>query len=250
MAAADVSAVQWKPLTRTRTHELIVAEIERRLRAGQLRAGDRLPPERQMAEALGVSRGAVREALRILEAVGVIEAGTGSGPSSGSVIVNDSAAGLAMVLRLHTRVASFGRDDLLECREMIGHMAARKAAASASAEHIAGLRAIVDRMRDTRIPHTLDVLESDFHVRLLQMSDNALAVTLMSALWKADASLGVEGAHASGDRPRESCAVAADYAAIVEAIAIGDGEGAARLLADTRAAGRHAADVSTLKCAG
>jgi DNA-binding FadR family transcriptional regulator len=245
MATADMSAAQWKPLTRTRTHELIMAEIERRLRAGQLRAGDRLPPERQFAEALGVSRGAVREALRILEAVGVIEAGTGSGPSSGSVIVNDSAAGLAMVLRLHQQVASFSRDDLIECREMIGHMAARKAATSASGEDIAGLRSIVDRMRETRTHQTLDVLESHFHARLLQVSDNALAATLMSALWKAEAPLAAEGAHASDDPSRECWAVAAHYAAIVEAIAIGDGEGTARLLAATRTAG-----VSALKCAG
>ena len=101
---SQTSASEWRPLPRLRTHEQVVAEIENRLNSGKLKAGDRLPPERQFAEALGVSRGAVREALRILESIGVVEAGTGSGPTSGSRIVKDSTAGMGMVLRLHLQL--------------------------------------------------------------------------------------------------------------------------------------------------
>lgn len=115
MARADTAyTAQWKPLARMRTHEHVVAEIENRLMTGRLKAGDRLPPERQFAEILGVSRGAVREALRILEALGVIDVRTGSGPSAGSVIVKDSLSGMAMVLRLHLQVGSFSQDDMIE----------------------------------------------------------------------------------------------------------------------------------------
>ncbi|MDV3125351.1 GntR family transcriptional regulator [Mycobacterium sp. 21AC1] len=110
---------QWKPLARMRTHEHVVAEIENRLMTGRLKAGDRLPPERQFAEILGVSRSAVREALRILEAVGVIEVRTGSGPGAGSVIVNDSVSGMAMVLRMHLQAGSFSRDDLVEVQLLL-----------------------------------------------------------------------------------------------------------------------------------
>jgi DNA-binding FadR family transcriptional regulator len=122
--AAQSSPPPWKPLARMRTHEHVVAEIENRLVTGALKAGDRLPPERQFAEALGVSRGAVREALRILEAIGVLEAGTGSGPSAGSVIVRRGVAGMAMVMRLHLRLASFSAADLSEIRLLMEQLAA------------------------------------------------------------------------------------------------------------------------------
>ena len=133
-----------------RTHEQVVAEIENRLIAGSLKAGDRLPPERQFAEALGVSRGAVREALRILEAIGVVEAGTGSGPSSGSTIVKDSISGMAMVLRIHLQLASFSQDDVVEVRLLIERLAARQAAEGATSEDITDLRSLVDRPRTGR----------------------------------------------------------------------------------------------------
>lgn len=125
MATADTAYLaQWKPLARMRAHEQVMAEIENRLMAGRLKVGDRLPPERQFAEILGVGRGAVREALRILEAVGIVEASTGSGPSAGSVIVKDGVAGMAMVLRLHLQAASFRREDMVEARSLIERLAA------------------------------------------------------------------------------------------------------------------------------
>jgi GntR family transcriptional repressor for pyruvate dehydrogenase complex len=78
-------------------------QIEQRLRDGRLRPGDRLPSERELAEHLGVSRAAVREALRVLEALGVLSAGVGSGPRAGSVLGGadpGAAAALANLLRL------------------------------------------------------------------------------------------------------------------------------------------------------
>ena len=172
---SEPTQAEWKPLPRMRTHEQVVAEIESRLIAGSLKAGDRLPPERQFAEALGVSRGAVREALRILEAIGVVEAGTGSGPSSGSMIVKDSIAGMAMVLRIHLQLASFTQDDLVEVRLLIERLAARKAADTASSEDIADLRSLVDGMRGVHTTAAYNDLDAAFHVRIVQASDNALA---------------------------------------------------------------------------
>lgn len=224
MASADTEhAMHWKPLARIRTHEQVVAEIENRLLTGQLRAGDRLPPERQFAEALGVSRGAVREALRILDAVGVVDTGIGSGPSAGSMIVKDSAGGMAMVLRLHLQVSSFSRDDLLECRQMIGQLAARRAAESAGAEDIAALRSLAERMHGVRTGADLDDLETDFHARLAAISDNALAAILSNALRDA------EKAHCAGPTDHLVPPVE-DYARLVDAIAAGDGDAAATLL--------------------
>lgn len=156
MAKADAAfAAQWKPLARMRTHEHVMAEIENRLMTGRLKAGDRLPPERQFAEILGVSRGAVREALRILEAIGVLEAGTGSGPSAGSVIVKHSVSGMAMVLRLHLRVAAFGHDDMAEVLLLLEQFAARKVSHNALVDVLTAALQEAQSQTTTRVfdPH-------------------------------------------------------------------------------------------------
>ncbi|TFV54610.1 FadR family transcriptional regulator [Mycobacterium sp. PS03-16] len=246
MARAVVStAAQWEPLPRMRTHEQVVAEIENRLRTGRLRAGDRLPPERQFAEALGVSRGAVREALRILEAVGVVEAGTGSGPSAGSVIVNDSVAGMAMVLRLHLQVASYSREDLREHRQSIAQVAAHRAAVSASVEDIAALRSLTARMRDA-VDGAGD-LEAEFHDQLMDIADNALATMLWTALREIENRDGTAPMGAPDDPPAGR---AQAYALIVDAIAAGDGDRAATLLSAVLRGAPCPVGLSALKRAG
>src|SRR5664279_4022136 len=60
--------------------------LETRIVTGALRAGERLSPERELAELLGVSRPAVREALRVLEAQGAVRSQVGKGPDSGTTI--------------------------------------------------------------------------------------------------------------------------------------------------------------------
>ena len=84
----------WQPLPRARTYELVLDRIEEQIRSGQLSVGDRLPPERDLAAMLGVSRAAIREALRVLEAQGVLlKPQVGTGPESGSIIADTPGAG-------------------------------------------------------------------------------------------------------------------------------------------------------------
>ncbi|WP_334144858.1 FadR/GntR family transcriptional regulator, partial [Corynebacterium nuruki] len=66
-------AGEWVPVVRSSTHALVVEAIEDRILSGDLTVGDLLPPERQLAENLGVSRAAAREAIRVLEGQGVLE---------------------------------------------------------------------------------------------------------------------------------------------------------------------------------
>jgi DNA-binding FadR family transcriptional regulator len=233
-----------------RTHEQVVAEIENRLIAGSLKAGDRLPPERQFAEALGVSRGAVREALRILEAIGVVEAGTGSGPSSGSMIVKDSIAGMAMVLRIHLQLASFTQDDLVEVRLLIEHLAARKSAETATSEDIADLRSLVEEMRGVHTTAAYNDLDASFHVRIVRASDNALAAVLMAALRDALRQAMVTAFDSLNDPAGMMQALTDEHAAIVDAIAAGNGDQAAELVASHILSFYRAVGFSELSWAG
>lgn len=223
---------EWKPLSRMRTHEQVVAEIENRLDNGSLKPGDRLPPERQLAEALGVSRGAVREALRILEAIGVVEAGTGSGPSSGSVIVKDSTAGMGMVLRIHLQLASFTPDDLVETRLMLERLACRKAAGVASVGDIANLRTLITQMRGTHTTASYNDLDAALHVEIAQISGNGLASALMAALREALRQAMVSAFERLEDPASMMETLTNEHEAIIDAIASGEGDSAADLVAE------------------
>ncbi|MDL9948494.1 FadR/GntR family transcriptional regulator [Gordonia sp. ABSL11-1] len=225
--------VRWQPLQRLRTHEQVIAEIEHRLSTGALAAGDRLPPERQLAEALGVSRGAVREALRILEAIGVVEAGTGSGPTAGSTIVRDSFSGLAMVLRIHMQVASFERDDLLEVRLSIERLASRKAARAATSEDIDELRALVERMRGVDSVATFNDLDAAFHIQIATISGNDLVAVLMAAMRQALRDTMVTAFEQLTDPQAAMRKLTNEHSKIVDAISSGAGTKAAN------AVGRH-----------
>lgn len=67
------------PLTKTRLHEDILEQLERRILRGDLAAGAKLPPERELAEQLQVNRTTVREALHKLESMGLVEIKHGNG---------------------------------------------------------------------------------------------------------------------------------------------------------------------------
>ncbi len=84
-AAKDRSQPQFAPIRTKRVFEEICEQVRREMAAGSLRPGDKLPPERELAQKLGVSRAAVREALRSLEIAGVV--GLHKGAHGGAFIL-------------------------------------------------------------------------------------------------------------------------------------------------------------------
>ena len=83
-----------------RAWQVVLEHIETDLLDGRLAPGDRLPAERELAATLGVGRSSVREALRVLEVMGLIRTGTGSGPTSGAIIIATPHGGMSALLRL------------------------------------------------------------------------------------------------------------------------------------------------------
>lgn len=170
-------------MRRFRTHEQVLEQVEEQIVKGRLRPGDRLPPERQLAETLGVSRSAVREALRVLESMGVISASTGSGPSAGSIIVGESTPALGTLLRLHVALASYSQSEVMEVRVQLERWAAREAAVRAEGDALKELQDIVAQMRQPNIPpDRFNELDTAFHVTIAAISGNGLLSTMMQAL--------------------------------------------------------------------
>src|SRR3954466_4513470 len=78
------------PAAAVPAHELVLAQLRRSIHLGHFGAGDRLPPERELAKLLGVSRTTVREAVRVLEGEGLVEIKRGS---SGGISVRPQSLG-------------------------------------------------------------------------------------------------------------------------------------------------------------
>ncbi len=141
MAAPEVS---FTAVRRTRVFQDVAQQIQRLIVDGVLKPGDRLPPERELAERFAVSRGSVRDAIRTLELVGLVVPRQGEG----TVVADLSSEALAMpiasvLLRKRELIA-----ELLDIRKMLEPALAARAAAHASPEEIAHLEDILRRQRE------------------------------------------------------------------------------------------------------
>lgn len=177
------SEQSWQAVRRIRTHEQVLAQIQQRILTGSLRVGDRLPSEREFVEVLGVSRASVREALRVLEAMGIVDANVGSGREAGSVVAGRSTEALSNLLRLHMSLAQFRLADLVEVRSQLEHAAAKRAASAATPDDIEQLTSLIDSMTAPDVDHeTFHALDTEFHICIARASGNALTADLMQAL--------------------------------------------------------------------
>lgn len=173
----------WQTVRRIRTHEQVLTQIQEKILTGSLRVGDRLPSERDFVRALGVSRTSVREALRVLESMGIVDAHVGSGRDAGSTVAGRSTAALSNLLRLHMALSQFRPADLIEVRTQLERFAAQRAAAQADAEDIERLGQLIESMAAPGVDHeTFHELDTDFHLAVARASHNDLVADLMQAL--------------------------------------------------------------------
>lgn len=165
-----------------RTFEQILLQVEEAIIDGRLKPGDRLPAERDLAQTFGVSRASVREALRVLEMFGVINARRGTGPDAGSIVAGSAQNGLESALRLHVGLLRIPTKDMVEVRAVLEQQAAQKAAERADDKMTSHLHEIVDGMRAATVISDFNELDTEFHVELARVSGNALLPVLMEAL--------------------------------------------------------------------
>jgi len=175
-SAAAPMAVQLKPVESRRLYQQIADQIRDLIDQGGFEAGTRLPPERDLAQQLGVSRPSLREALIALDVEGRVEVRSGSG-----VYVSDAKAD-----RVPTRTAAMGESpsQLMEARSIIEGEVVILACARVTPEPLARLRELLNGMEAAihrrRAPVDLD---RQFHLTLAEMSGNAILLRLVAELF-------------------------------------------------------------------
>lgn len=216
-----------------RTYETVLSNIEADLRAGRLKLGDQLPGERILAETYGISRASVRDAIRILDAMGVVHTSAGSGPNSGAVVISEPAAGLSSALRLHVAASSLPVADIVETRILLETWAAQKRqvstpAATAARSEAATVLAAMDSADLDR--ETFHMLDARFHVLLSALAGNAVIQAMMDSLSGAIRDYVTRATATMPHWPEILRTLRIQHHAIFDAVISGQGEHAARLL--------------------
>jgi len=230
-----VSDTAWRPIARSRAYELVVDRIEEQILSGALKVGDRLPGERDLAARLEVSRPAVREAMRTLEAQGVVRVGVGSGPDAGTFVSAMPSGALNRLLRLHVALANFPMPDVVDARVMLERFSATLAAEHARPDDLDRMRALLDAM-DEDAPEQADRerfndLDTRFHIAIAEAGGNRLVADMTIAIRDSTRRPILRGLEQLGDRwPAVCTGLRAEHRALHDAIASGDGADAAELV--------------------
>ena len=213
-------------------YENVINSIRGMIIRGELKQGDRIPPERELAEHFNVSRVPVREALKILEYMGVLDSSPGDGTYVRNVTIED------MVKKMNFAVTATADTvmDLLELRITLECFAARQASLRHTPEDIESLRQTLLNMRNHKRMlnpteeniNYLRELSHEFHRGLIRAAHNAVLSNVYDSLYEL---LDISRQYTIGSSGISYNSIMA-HEVIFNRIAAGDADGAAEAVAE------------------
>lgn len=208
------------PVSRPRVYEQILSQLREHVAVTGLGAGDRLPPEREIAERLGVSRASIKQAIVILEVQGLVEIRHGGGTYLRTNSLESEP--VDRMIERHRRLP-----DVLEAREALETKLAELAAARRTDDDLAALDTALDRMREEIAAGEYGE-EGDrlFHAAITAAARNALLGEFMRRIGDQVA----ESRHESLSQPGRPSNSLAQHETILAAIRAQDGPGAAEAM--------------------
>lgn len=176
-----------RPVHHTAAYELVVDQIRRVIYLGRYLPGDKLPPERELAEQLGVSRTTVREAIRLLEGESLIKVKRGA---TGGIIVAGADPSGARQRRSLTKAQEQALKDIFEYRYAIECNVVRLAAQKRTAQDLKIMEQAVEEMAmlvAKKEPSEVNIAEykaadTRFHLQIAEASKNPLFVRAMEEI--------------------------------------------------------------------
>ena len=220
-----------KPVASRRTFEEILHQLEVAIVAGDLSAGDRLPTERELAAGFEVSRTSVREALRVLEALGLVHVRRGA--EHGVTLLKEPGNAFTDLLRFHVSLRHLSIETVIDFRVVIESWAAGCAARRPSRELLSALREPVSLMESKApSPAEFRTFDVDFHMALVRAGENELATLIVEASRTSIDRIIFESLSREPDWEELRRALAIEHQAILEAIEQGEPERSSQLVAD------------------
>lgn len=204
--------------TPARAWRVVLEKIESDLLAGKLGPGDRLPSERDLVAQLGVGRSSVREALRVLEVMGLIRTATGSGPSAGAIVVARPTGGMQALLRLQVAAQGFAISDVVDTRLLLEEWVAGELAGSSDVDLERAREALHAMDAPGLSPADFLALDAQFHVALAEASGNEVVAAMMAGLRSSIEDYVLEGAARIPDWSTAVDRLREEHNAIVAAI--------------------------------
>jgi GntR family transcriptional regulator, transcriptional repressor for pyruvate dehydrogenase complex len=170
----------YKLVRTSRLYEQIVQQIEESIVKGSLKPGDQLPPERELAQRFGVSRTAVREAVKALREKGLVEAFSGRG----TFITDGTTHAVRQSLDLMIKIGQpDGFTHLAEVRAILEPEIAALAATRIQDSELATMREAVAVMdRSGQDPDAYIEADLDFHLALAEAAANPLILSLLDSI--------------------------------------------------------------------
>ena len=212
------------PHSEPRAWETVLNHLEQKLVSGQLAPGQRLPGERILAADLGVGRSSVREALRVMEALGLLSAQTGSGPTAGAMIVSRPTGGMSMLMRMQVAAQSFPVADVVRTRLVLETEVMRALAESDPAPDLAHAEQLLDAMDDAGLAaHEFLVLDARFHIAMADAAGNQVIAAMMTGLRDSIESYVLAGAPL-GTWPTTCARLRCEHRGLLEAVRAGDAD--------------------------
>jgi GntR family transcriptional repressor for pyruvate dehydrogenase complex len=147
--------------------------------SGELRPGDRLPPEHELADHLGVSRGSLREAVRALSQIKVLDVRRGDGTYVTSLTPGELLSGLEFAIEM---LHSQGLEEVLEVRSLLLPAAAALASQRVTAEQLLEMHAVVEELEAASHPDEIALLHRRFQSLVGDATGNETLSSILRAL--------------------------------------------------------------------
>lgn len=161
-----------------KVYDQVIEEIKNKIKSGDIKKGDKLPSEREMAESLGVSRTSVREALRALEVVGLVESRQGAGNYIKTNFDNSLFEPISVMFMLQESSPK----EMYDLRETLELQCARLSAKNIEDNELDLLTAILDRMYIAKNEEESLKLDIKFHYLIAKSSRNVLLLNVLEVI--------------------------------------------------------------------
>lgn len=166
------------PIKNTKVYEQVIEQIKAMIADGTLKKGDKLPAERELVEKLQVSRTSIREAMRAMEIIGLIESKQGGG----NFVREDFENNLFEPLSIMFMLEKGDPKEIIELRKIIEVETVALAAMRITDEELESIGNIIQDLKNSANEENAVKIDKRFHYEIAKASKNSLIISILNAI--------------------------------------------------------------------